>query len=174
MEKKLKTYTYTARNVSDPRKVVTFTLSNGHMRINLTGLFDHAMAVSESDEKTEETKRQFVTQAKPAVLKLREAISGPVHVSDVNTALNGDQLNVHIWPRVGGLRLAPVYFNMGHVDNQTAAEAFVEELEKRKDSESDMRKFLGPLDYWFGWAGLALVIALFIRRPKRNDSQTLD
>ena len=39
---------------------------------------------------------------------------------------------VTAWPRIGELRLAPVNFNMGPVDNQDAAKAFVDELEQRQ------------------------------------------
>jgi len=39
-------------------------------------------------------------------------------------------------------------------DNQDAAESLVDELEKRKEAREDTRRFLGPLDYWFGWMGM--------------------
>jgi hypothetical protein len=167
MQKNHKTYTYTARNINNPGKVVTFTLLNGHMRVNLTGLLDQAQTVASSEEKSGELKDQVSLQAKPALLKLKEGISGPIHVNDVNARMEDDRLQVTLWQRMGGLRLAPVQFDMGQVDNEEAAEAFVDELEQRKEeTESDARRFFGPLDYWIGWAGLLLLIGLFIRRPK--------
>lgn len=166
-----KTYTYTARNINDPDKVVTFTLYDGHMRVNLTGLFDQANTVAKSDEKSGELKHQVSLQAKPALLKLKEGVSGPIHINDVNAKMEDDQLQVTLWQRMGGLRLAPVQFDMGQVDNEEAAEAFVDEVEQRKETtESDVRRFFGPLDYWLGWAGLLLLIGLFIRRPKHNEA----
>lgn len=166
-----KTYTYTARNINNPDKVVTFTLYDGHMRVNLTGLLDQANTVASSEEKSGELKQQVSLQAKPALLKLREGISGPIHISDVNAEMDDDQFQVTLWPRVAGLRLAPVKFDMGQVDNEDAAEAFVDEVEQRKEkTKSDARRFFGPLDYWIGWAGLMLLIGLFIRRPKQSEA----
>lgn len=165
------TYTYTARNINDPDKVVTFTLLDGHMRVNLTGLLDQANTVAGSEEKSGELKRQVSLQAKPALLKLKEGISGPIHINDVNAKLEDEQLQVTLWQRMGGLRLAPVQVDMGQVDNEEAAEAFVDELEHRKEeTKSNVSKFFGPLDYWLGWAGLMLLIGLFIRRPKHNEA----
>jgi len=166
-----KTYTYTARNIADPDKVVTFTLYDGHMRVNLTGLLDQARTVSSADEKSGELKRQVSLQARPALLKLKEGVSGPVHINDINARMDDDRLQVTMWPRVAGLRLAPVQLKMGQVDNEEAAEAFVDELEQRKETtESDDRKFFGPLDYWVGWAGLMMVIGIFIRRSMRDKT----
>ena len=164
------TYTYTARNANDPDKVLTFTLDDGHMRVNLTGVIEQANTIASSDEKPEELKHQVALQMKPTLMKLKEQVSGPVHINDVNAKLNDDQFMVTTWPRLGGLRLAPVRFKMGPVDNQDAAEAFVEELHQRQETKSDTRKFFGPLDYWIGWIGLLLLISFLIRKPKTNTS----
>lgn len=164
-----KTYNYTARNIKDTNKVVTFTLYDGHMRVGLTGLFDQAQTVAHSKDKTDELKHQVAVQAQPALLKLKEEISGPVDINDVNAKLIGDVFHVTMWPRMGGLRLAPVRINMGQVDNQDAAESFVDELEKRKEARADNRRFLGPLDYWIGWLGMVLLIGFFIRRPSHSE-----
>jgi hypothetical protein len=170
MQSKHETYTYTARNANNPEKVVTFTLYDGHMRINLTGLLDQASSISQTDEKSDQLKQELTTQAKPAAVKLMENISEPVHVSDVQTSLSDDDLQVTLWKRLGGLRLAPVVFNMGAVDNQEAAEAFTQELKKRQKEESYAGKFFGPLDYWFGWIGLILLIGLLIRWPQKETA----
>ena len=45
MQEKHKTYTYTARNINNPDDVVTFTLDNEHMRVNLTGVLEKAGAL---------------------------------------------------------------------------------------------------------------------------------
>ncbi|MFL7871605.1 MAG: hypothetical protein ACK2TV_06860 [Anaerolineales bacterium] len=171
MQKNHETYTYTARNASDPDKVVTFTLYDGHLRVNLTGLLDRVSTVASSEEKSDEIKRQLKLQTRPALLKLKEGISGPIHIGDVKANLEEEQLMVTMWPRVAGLRLAPVRVDMGQIDNEDAAEAFVEELQHRKEEvESDARRFFGPLDYWIGWIGLLLLVGIFIRRPKHNES----
>jgi len=167
---KQNTYTYTARNAEDPDKVVTFTLFDDRMRINLTGLMDQAQEVVSSNGKSDELKHKAKLQAKPVLLKIKERISGPVHISDVNANLEEEQLQVKLWPRVAGLRLAPVNIDMGQVDNEDAAEAFVNELDERKEIEKDKRKFLGPLDYWIGWAGLLFLVGILIRRPKSSEA----
>lgn len=168
MLKNHKTYTYTARNVDDPDKVVTFTLDDERMRVNLTDLLDQAQTVTSFESKPKELLHQIKSKAKPVLLKLRERISGPVHISDVNARLKNEKFLVRIWPRVAGLRLAPVGINMGQVDNEDAAEAFVNELEIRKEAEPAARRFAGPLDYWVGWAGLMLLVGFFIRRSRQS------
>jgi len=164
MDKNNKTYTYTARNTENPDKVVTFTLDDERMRVNMTDLLDETQTVISSESKPKELMRQAKSKVSPAFLKLREKISGPVHISDVNARLSGDRFLVRVWPRLAGLRLLPVGINMGQVDNEDAAEAFVDELESRKETEPAAKKFFGPFDYWFGWAGLMLLVGLFIRR----------
>ena len=161
------TYTYTARNAHDPNQVVTLTHYDGHLRVNLTGLVDQAQALAGAEEKSEAFKHQMALQAKPAVIKLKENLSAPVHLGDVHADLEEDQFKIALWPRVGGLRLEPVRFDMGRIDNPDAAKAFVDELEERQSKASESRKFFGPLDYWIGRAGLLLVIGLIIRRPKQ-------
>jgi hypothetical protein len=171
LENKHTTYTYTARSVNRPDNVVTFTLDDGHMRVNLTGLLEQASLVTQAEEKSTQLKQQVTTQAKPAALKLAEQISGPVHVSDVQASLDDEHLKVSFWQRLAGLRLAPINLNMGRIDNRKAAEAFVKELKERQTEEAHTGKFFGPLDYWLGWIALGLVIAFLIRWPGRKNSQ---
>jgi hypothetical protein len=172
MEKYHTTYTYTARSLRDPEKVMTFTLLDGHMRINLTGLFDQANAVAGSEDRSGELKRQVSLQARPALLKLKEGISGPIHIDDVNASLEDERLRFTLWQRLGGLRLAPVRLDMGRVDNEEAAQAFIDELEnRREETESSPGRFFGPLDYWIGWAGLFMLIGLFIPIMKRKKNR---
>ena len=170
MNKEHNTYTYTARNAEDPDKVVTFTLDDERMRVNLTDLVDETHRVIRSESKSKELIRQAKPKVKPVLMKLKERISGPVHISDVDARLNEDKFLVRIWPRVAGLRLAPVGINMGQVDNEYAAEAFVDELESRKESEPAAKKFFGPFDYWFGWAGLMVLAGLFLRRYRQSEA----
>lgn len=170
MNRNHKTYTYTARNAEDPDKVATFTLDEEQMRVNLTDLLDETHSVLTSDSKAKEMMHQVTSKAKPVLLKLRERLFGPVHVSDVNAKLQEDKFRVRMWPRLAGLRLVPLRINMGQVDNEDAAEAFVDELEYRKELEPEAKKFFGPFDYWFGWAGLMLLAGLFIRRYRQSRS----
>ena len=165
------TYTYTARSADDPSKVVTFTLLNGHMRVNMTDILDQASTIAGSEETPEELKRQLSVQAKPVLTKLFENISGPVQINDVNASIQENRLKVTLWQRVSGLRLAPVLFNMGAVDNKEASQAFVEELNTRKSKAPDAGRFSGPMDYWLGWIGVLVFMGIVLRWiTKRNES----
>jgi len=165
------TYTYTARNTSDPTKVMTFTLYDHHMGVNLTGILDQARVVvgTDAEEKPAEIKNQLSYQAKPAAMKFVEYFSGPAHVSDVNAYLADENLKVTLWQRLGGLRLAPIQFDMGKIDNVESADAFVDELEQRKKSASYAGKFSGFLDYRVGWISLLLVGGIFLSWLRRPD-----
>lgn len=169
METNHKTYTYTARSINNPSNVVTFTLYNNHLRINLTGVVEQAGTVAQAEEKSAEVKTQISTQAKPAVMKLVENLAGPTHINDVNTHLEGDKLKVILWQRTAGLRLAPVIFNMKKVDNIEAAEAFVNEVDQRKTYSSNSGRLWGPLDYWIGWAGLLVTMGIFLRWLRQRN-----
>lgn len=165
----MNTYTYTARNADEPDKVLTFTLQGEYLKINLTGLADNLSQILEEKEDPDAAREQLTSQVKPTTLKLLEAISGPIHISDVQGQLSGssgEALQITAWKRVGGLRAAPIVLNMGRVDNPQAAEAFLAELDNRKEKASTISKFFGPLDYWFGWLGLVLLVLFFIRREE--------
>lgn len=169
MENNQDTYTYTARSANDPTKVVTFTLMNNHVRVNLTDVMEQAGMVAQAQEKPEEVRRQISRQAKPALTKVAEIISGPVRIYDVNAEIKNEKLNVTLWQRISGLRLAPVQFNMGRIDNEAAAEAFVDELNRRKKNSPYEGRFAGPLDYWLGWAGLFLLVSLLFGWLRKRE-----
>jgi hypothetical protein len=98
-----------------------------------------------------------------------EELAGPVHISDVKgTVVGEDQLKLTIWKRMGGLRAAPVLFQFENVDKPEAAQAFISELEERKAAADHLGTFFGPLDYWLGWIGLAVVFILLWRWPRRD------
>ena len=165
------TYTYTARSVDDPASVVRFTLLNGHMRVNLTDVMEQAALVAGAQEKPEELKHQLSAQTKPIFTKAVENFFGPVHIHDVDAELKNDRLKVILWQRISGLRLAPVLFNLGRIDNEDAAEAFVNEVNQRKTKTSHGSKFPGPLDYWAGWAGLLVLTGCVMRwMTKRKEA----
>ena len=101
--------------------------------------------------------------------KLIESFTGPVHISDINTGLIGERLVLNAWKRLAGFRLTPMLLSISRVDNPEAAEAFVNELSQRKMTAGRVGKFFGPLDYWFGWIGLFLLIGVLIRWPHREE-----
>lgn len=162
------TYTYTARSAEDPDRVVTFTLANGHMMLNLTGVEDRLSDLATAEEKVATVKEQMKKQATPSLMKGLEQLSGPVHVRDVAADLDEEKLTVRAWQRAGGLRLAPMVIGVDRVDNVEAAEAFVDELDARQQSAQSAGKFAGPLDYWFGWVALLLALIVLIRWPAKQ------
>lgn len=162
------TYTYTARSAQDPERVLTFTLYDDTLSVNLTGVLESLEQVATAESRGEEAKKQLKTQFKPTTLKIVENLSGPVHLGDIKFDLNDGRFNLKSWKRVGGLRFAPLNISIGPVDNPEAAEAFIAEFEQRKAATSHPGKFFGPLDYWFGWVGLALVAVILLRWPRRS------
>jgi len=164
----MNTFTYTARNAEEHGRVLTFTLQGEYLRINLTGLADSVSEAltGKAEEEEGDAGQKLKEQAGPTTLKVLEEISGPLHVGDVSGSLKSGQFKLTAWKRVGGLRAAPIVLNMGQVDNPEAAGAFLEELKARKGAASRISSFFGPLDYWFGWLGILLVIVFFIRRKE--------
>lgn len=170
------TYTYTARNMQNPDKVLTFTLQGDYLKVNLTGLEENLTDIltGEPDQEGEGAKKQLSSQAGPTALKVMESISGPVHVSDVSIHLSGkdeSHFRITLWQRLAGLRAAPVVLDMGRIDNPPAAGKFKEELHKRQQSAGKISKFIGPLDYWLGWIGMVLLMLFFIRSPLDNKTE---
>ena len=165
------TYTYTARSAEDPDRVVTFTLTDGHMMLNLTALVEQLADVATADEKAGAAKEELERQLRPATMKGIERISGPVHVRDVSADMRDGRLTVTAWQRAAGLRLAPIAIKMGRVDNEEGAADFIDELEDRQAEANHAGKFYGPLDYWFGWVALFLVLAILLRWPGQEGDQ---
>ena len=50
------TYTYTARNVHNPDKVLTFTLQGDYLKVNLTGLEENLTEILSGKEGSEGLK----------------------------------------------------------------------------------------------------------------------
>jgi hypothetical protein len=167
----MNTYTYTARNVDNPDKVLTFTLQGDFLKINLTGVEDDLVEIIAGDKTKKNLKEAISDQTGPTALKVMEEISGPVHLSDVLVSLNGEdqkQLKITLWKRLAGLRAAPVILDMGEIDNPSAAQKFSQELRARQETAGKISKFFGPLDYWLGWIGMVFLTLFFIRRPSKE------
>ena len=160
------TYTYTARNVENPNRMVTFTLSDDHLRVDPTGVLEKVERIVEAEDNQGEIQAQIESQLSPGMVKVVERLTGPIHVGDVHAELDENRLRVSMWNRLLGLRLAPVKMDMGQVDNPEAAQAFVEELEERQVEVEEPGKFGGPLDYWLGWIGMVLGVVLLFRWPR--------
>lgn len=165
------TYTFTARSAENPDKVITFTLYGEYLRINLTDVVDRLGRIATAEERGAEIREQIKSHAQPTTAKFIENVTGPVHLRDVNARFDGERFSLSAWKRALGLRLAPIYFSMGTIDNPDAAQSFVNELERRKESSEHIGKFFGPLDYWMGWAGVVLGITLLLNWPESKGEQ---
>ena len=164
------TYTYTARSIENPERVVTFTLQNHHLSVGIGAPLEQVETILQQVDAGGEAGResQAMLWLRPLAVSLLERGMGPFRVADVDAAAEDDRLRVNAWVRAGGLALAPVTLVNGRVDNPPAAQAFVEELTRRK---SEVTEALGLLDYWFTWilAG-ALIFGLFQVWRRRADS----
>ena len=153
------TYTYTARSAIDPREVVTFTLHNGGMSLDVAGSANQLERTRRSQAESEEAEREETKpdgRARPwftprAALLLERATE-PFDLTDVEADAPGNGLRVTAWVRANNLRLSPLLFRMKQVDNPRAAADFVAEIRRRKAQASSGRKLPGLLDYWAGWA----------------------
>jgi len=168
------TYTYIARSAEDPAQVVTFTLYDHNLSIGLGAPLEHlerAVQSATADVENEE-KRRFPVQPwlRPVAISLVERGTHPFDVSDVSAVAQDDWLSVRAWFRSGGLRLVPITLLRGRVDNPEAAQAFAQELDRRRASTAGLSRWLGVLDYWATWlVGGFLMVVLFQVWRRRKD-----
>jgi hypothetical protein len=176
-----KTYTYTARNIDNPEQVVTFTLQDHHMSVGLGAPLEQIETVLQRVDADEEADEEAGHEAgheasaklwlRPLAVSLLERSVGPFRVADVKASADEEWLRVSAWYRAGGLALAPVTLVNGRVDNPPAAEAFVEELEKRKSEVAGTFSLLNVLNYWFTWILAAgLMLGLFQAWRRKSDA----
>jgi len=164
------TYTYTARNQKKPEKVMTFTIFENYLKVNLTGLLDRVSDIVEEDTREEAIKSFLSSQSNSALYKALERLSGPVHINDVSPYLEGGQFKLTFWKRLIGLRIAPITIVMGDVDNPEAAAQFINTLIERQSLADDPGVFAGPLDYWITWIGMLIGLIVLIRWPRKDKS----
>lgn len=156
------TYTYTARSVENPEQVVTFTLHDHSMSVGLGAPLEQISRVLDAASPEPEAEGEEAGRPRlwlrPLAVSLVERGTRPFRVRDVYASTDEDWLRVSAWYRAGGLALAPVTLIEGQVDNAEAAEAFVQELETRKDEVGGAPGVLNLLDFWATWAvaGLAM------------------
>jgi hypothetical protein len=166
------TYTYTARSAENSEEIVTFTLHDHHMSVGLgvpLEQVERVLAETEMEAEGEEAPQPQIW-LKPVAVSLLERGTGPFRLEDVSATADAGWLRVSAWYRAGGLALAPLTLVNGPVDNPQGAQAFVEEVDRRKEEIVGPLGSLNVLDYWLTWiaAGVAL-FALFqvIRRKGR-------
>jgi hypothetical protein len=170
------TYTYTARSLDDPARVMTFTLHDHSLSVGMSPPLEQVERAMKEATAERETDARIRTRPwlKPMVVSLLERTTHPFHIDDIDARVNDDRLWVRAWIRSGGLRLAPITLISGPVDNPPAAQAFVEELDRRQESAVSPSKLIGPLDYWATWLLVsslivAMTTVLQIWRRKRDS-----
>lgn len=166
MNMKENTYTYTARSAVNPSKVVTFTLHDHRMSVELGAPLEHverALGIEEGETEAEQEAR-IQPWVKPMAVSVIERAARPFNIADVDVNAQDARLQVTSWIRTTGLRLVPVVFLMEQVDNPEAAHAFAKEVEERKASAAHPGLFRGPLDYWASWLLAGLVMGAWLWR----------
>ena len=171
------TFTYTARSALAPEEVVTFTLYDDRMSVDLGAPIEHVERAlqdmqekPEAEEEEEEAKASFYA-IKPTAISLLERGTHPFRIGDVSAQARNGGLAVTAWVRAKGLRLAPVHFGWEQVDNPEGAHTFVEQLRARKEAASSPGWLRGPMDYWASWLLLAGVLATALFWPRRRDEE---
>lgn len=162
------TYTYTARSANNPQQVVTFTLHGRSVIVDIGVPLEHV-------ERTIDEGQESAPQAwlKPAIVSAMERGTRPFNVADVSARVTDGGLCFAAWVRTGGLRLAPITFIMSKVDNLDAAEAFAEEVRRRKELVDRPGRFPGLMDYWASWVfgGVLMVglVAIWMWTRKKEE-----
>jgi hypothetical protein len=156
------TYTHIARNVQDTSQVVTFTLHDHHLTVGLSNPLEKIETALETENTGTGTEEEQARQPwiKPVAVSLLERGLRPFNIDDVEAAAENGGLRFVAWTRVGGLRLAPIIFEIEQVDDPEATDAFVKELWKRKTSITGAEALPGLLDYWVGWFGASLILMI--------------
>jgi hypothetical protein len=168
------TYTYTARYAEHPEKIVTFTLYDDHLQVEIGAPLEQIAQVvanidaNGSDEEETEPGTEIIptdqpkTWLKPIAVSLAQRATKPFRIIDVKAKMDDERLFVHAWVRLGGLRLFPISLVSGDIDNPDSAASFVAEIEKRKVDLRHKPAFLSIFDYWATWiAAISLVMGLF-------------
>ncbi len=156
-----KTYTYTARNSTDPAQIVTFTLHSRHLAIE-----PGPLSQVESLQHSTSTPAAHGLEA----LTVLQASKTPViHLIDTAAHVDRDSLRLMAWGRTNDRRWVPITLMLEHVDNLPAARAFVKELNRRKLSalrRERIRGWFSPRIYWFAGGLVAAVFAALTLRSK--------
>ena len=167
------TYTYTARSADIPEQVVTFTIADHTLMVDTGAPVEQMERTLQATQAEVEGRHRVQPWLKPKTVSAIERITHPFSVGDVYARAVDGGLAVTAWMRAGGLRLAPVTFNLERVDNPIAAQAFVAELGQRKAGLGRPGRFPGPLDYWAGWLAAGLSVAAFLAACRYRRSRAV-
>jgi hypothetical protein len=177
------TFTYTARSATHPERVITFTLYDHSLSLDLGVPLEQIERAIQGQETEAGAEEQSSNWLEPIALALLQRGASPFALDDVDAEAKNGSLSVTAWLRPGGLRLAPMTMAWDEVDNPTGANTFVQELERRKEKVPTQSAFIGPFNYWASWllGGLigAIVLGAGIRswlkrkgRPVPRDARS--
>ncbi len=158
-----KTYTYTARNATDPAQIVTLTLHRWQLSIE-PGPGDHLDQVLHvADGPT--------MPGIEALTRYAGAKAPVIDVSDVAASVDRDGLRLIGWGRTRDRKWLPLTLMIEHVDNLPAARAFVRELNRRKMAalrRDRLQRWLTPRLYWFAGGVTAVLFAAVALRLRHS------
>ncbi|HHX45164.1 MAG TPA: hypothetical protein GX714_14430 [Chloroflexi bacterium] len=156
------TYTYIARSADDPRRAAILTL-HGH-RVSIEpaaapGYYLMAERMGGRQGTFGRFRRMMPWMMPAGISAMERLLHQDFRVSDLMVRTKDEGLSVSAWVRLGGLRLLPVTMTWNRVDNPDAAQAFVQEVDRRRRQAGAHRGLPGPLDYWASWlaGGMATV-----------------
>jgi hypothetical protein len=164
--KMAKTYTYTARQATQPEQLITFTLYQNHLMIEPDRL--EQTAASTAADLTALAQSDAWSKIF-AVLK--SSTKPHLDLADVDAGLEKDCLRLMGWLRSSDRRWLPMTLGMEHVDNPEAARTFVKELNRRKMSLQRHTRFaewLNAKAYWFLAGSCAALAAMISFKSKRS------
>ncbi len=170
------TYTYVARSAHDPTKVATFTAYDGVLTVDVGAPLEQLQRTFQAvgDDKLETQDSKSIKAATPwltpVAVRLVEQGIHPFNVADMDASTDGNDLNVKLWVRTGGLRLVPVTLAWDEVDNPDATQAFVKELDRRKKAAAHPGRFRGVMDYWVSWMAAGFVLIFWLFRQFRREN----
>jgi hypothetical protein len=177
MNMKDNTFTYTARSAQNPEKMAMFTLHNGSVSVQLGNvLMEQVEEAYESFQEEGEDEKRLTAWIKPFATGSLQRFLKPIPLEDFDADVKNDALQATAWIRAGGLRLAPVMMTWEDVDNPEGADAFVSELQERKESHAvaDRNWLPDPFDYWASWIMMGLIAIVLpivlLRQFKKHQS----
>jgi hypothetical protein len=171
------TFTYTARSVQNPEKTAMFTLHNGSVSIQLGDTLMEQAKEAYDESFGVEDDRQLTAWIKPVATGALQRLLQPIPLADFDADVKGEALQATAWIRAGGLRVAPVMIIWQEIDNPEGANAFVAELQERKEALAGTGRLPDPFDYWASWIMIGLMsivlpIMLLRQLKKRRSSQS--
>ena len=165
------TYTYSARSIDHPERVITFTLHDRWLSVEPGApveFVEQVVEVAKGKEGQDEEMRPTGPWLKPLAVSLAERSTRPFRIVDINADMAEDRLYVQGWIRTGGLRLLPITLIKERVDNPTAAGAFVKKIDERK---AESQSSLQILDYWATWVVAGTLLLGLFQLWRQRDTQ---